>query len=105
MTDENGLNSLYKNKANHIDDPVDHIPLDIFSKIKNVKVSNGNNVITSEINIKFSLKKFYQHKEIVLNNVDILERTDTILDDTFRTSRLMMNNFSKSFTLDRIKFK
>ena len=105
MTDENGLNSLYKNKANHIDDPVDHIFLDIFSKIKNVKVSNGNNVITSEINIKFSLKKFYQHKEIVLNNVDILVRTDTILDDTFRTSRLMMNNFSKSFTLDRIKFK
>ena len=45
--------------------------------------------------------KFEQLKDIVIQYIDILVVTETILDDTFPTAQFLVNGFSDPYRLDR----
>ena len=70
-------------------------------KIKNLRLSNVNRVITGNLNINSLTSKFYQLKEIVLKYIDILVITKIKLDDTFPSAQFLVPRFSKPFRLDR----
>ena len=70
------------------------------TEIKNLRLTNVNKFIISNLNINSLPSKFDQLREIVLKYVDVLVVTETKLDDTFLTSQFSVTGFSVPYRLD-----
>ena len=68
-----------------------------FSKIRELRIGNGNKVIIGNSNINSIKNKAEQLKENVLKYIDIFISTETELDDFFLESLLLMDGFSKPY--------
>ena len=70
-------------------------------EIKKLNIRNPNKIIIGNLNINSLPNKFEQLKGIVIQYIDILVITETILDDTFPTAQFLVNGFSDPYRLDR----
>ena len=70
------------------------------TEIENLRLTNVDKVIISNLNINSLPNKFDQLREIVLKYVDVLVLTETKLDDTSLTSQFLVTGFSVPYRLD-----
>ena len=73
------------------------------SKVKEIRIGNGNRVIIGNLNINSIRNKFELLKETLLKYIDILVVTKTKLDETFSESLFLMDGFSEPYRLGRNK--
>ena len=90
-----GINARFSDETNN-----DEF-LDPLLTIKNLRKTNVNKIVISNLNINFLPNKFNQLKELVLKQVDILVLTETKLDDSFPNSHFSVHEFSEPFRIYR----
>ena len=76
--------------------------LNPLSTIKNLRLSNVNRVVISNLNINSLPNKFNQPKELVLKHEDILVLTEPKLDNFFRKYLFQINSFQLIDTLKHL---
>ena len=70
-------------------------------ELKKLRLSNVNSIIVGYLNMNSLSGKFEQLEFLVKNKIDILGLNETKLDESFLSSRFLLDGFSKTFRLDR----
>ena len=91
-----GINVNFSNEINNNEF------LNPLSTIKNLRLSNVNRVVISNLNINSLPNKFNQPKELVLKHEDILVLTEPKLDNFFRKYLFQINSFQLIDTLKHL---
>ena len=74
---------------------------DALSTLKNIRISNLNNVIIGQLNINSLRNKFQFLVDLVHGNIDILVLTETKLDHTFPEKQFLIPGYKKPYRRDR----
>ena len=69
--------------------------------LKSLREENPDRPIFAQININSIRNKFQFLASQVINNLDVLLVSETILDNSFPTAQFLFDGFSKPYRLDR----
>ena len=73
----------------------------VLSHLKSLKVKNPNRMIIAYLNINSITSKFDQLSNLIITTVNILEVSETKLDDSFPQCQFKISGFSQPYRLDR----
>ena len=92
-------NSQTRNMREPVSITTDTIKNDFKTKLKDIRITNLNRIVTSHININSIGNKF----KLLMSNVDILMVTETKIDESFPTSQFVIPGFTSPYRFDRTK--
>ena len=83
---------------------INNASLNSLSELSKLRLHNVNRVLIGNLNINSIKNKSDHLKGTVLKCIDILNLTETKLDETFLISWFVMDGFSKPYRFDRNKY-
>ena len=73
----------------------------VYFNLENIQKNNAKKIVITHLNINSIRNKFDFLVDIFKDNIDILIKSESTLDDSFPDSQFLIEEFGKPFHLDR----